>query len=46
MSFPHQKAMCNSNEIGRAALLRCGFCPCSALQFIRAPKGGGFLEGV
>jgi hypothetical protein len=29
----------------RAARLQRGVHPCGALQFIRAPEGGGSLEG-
>jgi len=34
-----------SMSIVRAARLGCGFHPCGALQFIRAAKAGGALEG-
>jgi hypothetical protein len=45
MILLHQKALCDKNAIDRAARLRCGLPPCGTLQFIRAAKAGGFLEG-
>ena len=45
MCLLHQKAKCENTAIVRAAHLQRGFHPRGALQFIRAAKAGGFLEG-
>ena len=45
MPLLHQKAVYDSIAIVRAARLGCGLHPCGALEFTRARKRGGSLEG-
>jgi hypothetical protein len=42
----HLNAKESDTAIVRAAGLQRGFHPCGALQLIRAPQRGGFLEEI
>jgi len=45
MRLAHENAKYDGKAIARAARLQRGFHSCGALQFTRAPEGGGSLEG-